>query len=132
MRRIPLDCFQTAISPAVCQSLQQRGYAVVDNVFGLAWNAKLKKELIRLKAENKMHLNSTHLVKQGGTELLEKQHVYEAELRDAVGSTNAQASIPAITACLAVHFAQQLLASQPRVQVTLLACLSMLTEHDVL
>ncbi len=35
-----------------------------------------------------MHLNSTHLIKHEGTELLEKQHVYEAELRDMVGSTN--------------------------------------------
>ncbi len=32
-----------------------------------------------------MHLNSTHLIKHEGTELLEKQHVYEAELRDMVG-----------------------------------------------
>ena len=86
MRRIPLERFQTAISPAVCQRLQQHGYAVVDDVFGLEWNAKLKQELIYLKEQGKMHLNSTHLVKQGGTEFLEKQHVYEAELRDAVGS----------------------------------------------
>ncbi len=34
-----------------------------------------------------MHLNSTHLIKHEGTELLEKQHVYEAELRDTVGRT---------------------------------------------
>lgn len=34
-----------------------------------------------------MHLNSTHLIKHEGTELLEKQHVYEAELRDTVGGT---------------------------------------------
>lgn len=85
--RIPLECFQTAISPAVCQSLQQQGYAVIDNVFGSAWSAKLRQEVVRLKEQGKMHLNSTHLVKQGGTELLEKQHVYEAELRAAVGTT---------------------------------------------
>lgn len=85
--RIPLECFQTAISPAVCQSLQQQGYAVIDNVFGSAWSTKLKQEIVHLKQQGKMHLNSTHLVKQGGTELLEKQHVYEAELRDAVGTT---------------------------------------------
>ena len=34
-----------------------------------------------------MHLNSTHLIKHEGTELIEKQHVYEAELRDTVGRT---------------------------------------------
>lgn len=59
----------------------------MDNLFGPAWNDKLKQELVWLKKQGKMHLNSTHLVKQGGTELLEKQHVYEAELRDAVGFT---------------------------------------------
>ena len=85
--RLPLERFQTAISPVVCQSLQQQGYAVVDNLFGQVWSSKLKQELVRLKEQGKMHMNSTHLVKQGGTQLLEKQHVYEAELRDAVGST---------------------------------------------
>ena len=83
--RLPMDRFQTVISPAVCQSLQSQGYVVIDNVFGPAWSDQLKQELKQLKGHGKMHLNSTHLIKQGGTELLEKQHVYEAELRDAVG-----------------------------------------------
>ncbi|KAL3160469.1 hypothetical protein ABBQ32_010786 [Trebouxia sp. C0010 RCD-2024] len=83
LAEIPLERFQTAISPVVCRSLQQQGYAVVDNLFGPVWSSKLKQELEWLKEQGKMRLNSTHLVKQGGTELLEKQHVYEAELQDA-------------------------------------------------
>ncbi|DBA97947.1 TPA: hypothetical protein ACH3X3_012789 [Trebouxia sp. C0006] len=79
---LPLDRFQTSISPTACQSLQQSGYAVIDNVFGSDWSQKLKEELVGLKQQGKMHLNSTHLIKHEGTELLEKQHVYEAELRD--------------------------------------------------
>ena len=85
--RLPLDRFQTSISPTACQSLQQSGYAVIDNVFGSDWSQKLKEELVWLKQQGKMHLNSTHLVKHEGTELLEKQHVHEAELRDTVGRT---------------------------------------------
>lgn len=85
--RLPLDRFQTSISPTACQSLQQQGYAVIDNVFGSDWSHKLKEELVWLRQQGKMHLNSTHLIKHEGTELLEKQHVYEAELRDMVGST---------------------------------------------
>ncbi len=81
---LPLERFQSSISPAACHSLEQKGYAVIDNVFGSDWSQKLKGELIWLKQQGKMHLNSTHLVKQGGTELLEKQNVYEAELHDPV------------------------------------------------
>ena len=76
--------FVYSITPAACQSLEHTGYAVIDNVFGLDWSLKLKDELIRLKQQGKMRLNSTHLIKQGDTELLEKQHVYEAELHDVV------------------------------------------------
>lgn len=84
--RLPLDRFQTSISPTACQNLQQHGYAVIDNVFGSDWSQKLKEELVWLRQQGKMHLNSTHLIKHEGTELLEKQHVYEAEMRDMVGS----------------------------------------------
>lgn len=62
----------------------QQGYAVIDNVFTSNWSQQLKQELISLKQQGKMHLNSTHLVRQDRTDLLEKQHVYEAELRDEV------------------------------------------------
>ncbi|KAL0029367.1 hypothetical protein WJX77_002479 [Trebouxia sp. C0004] len=79
---LPLDRFQHSISPTACQSLQHLGYTVIDNVFGSDWSQKLKEELVWLRQQGKMHLNSTHLIKHEGTELLEKQHVYEAELRD--------------------------------------------------
>lgn len=84
--RLPLERFQHLISPTVCQSLVQRGFAVVDNVFGFTWSQQLKQELIQLKQQGKMHLNATHLVRQDRTELLEKQHVYEAELGDEASS----------------------------------------------
>lgn len=80
--RLPLDRFQHLISPATCQSLVQHGYAVVDNLFGSTWSQQLKEELVQLKQQGRMHLNTTHLVQQDSTKLLEKQHVYEAELRD--------------------------------------------------
>lgn len=59
---------------------------MVDNLFGSSWSQQLKQELIQLKQQGKMHLNSTHLVRQDRTELLEKQHVFEAELSDEAGS----------------------------------------------
>ena len=84
--RLPLNRFQHVISPVACQSLVQQGYAVVDNLFGSTWSQQLKQELIQLKQQGKMHLNSTHLVRQDRTELLEKQHVFEAEMSDEAGS----------------------------------------------
>ena len=75
---VPVDRLQQAITPQVCEHLQQHGYAVVDNVFGEQAAAALRAEVAAVRG--RMHKNCTHLVQGCSTALLEKQHIWEAEL----------------------------------------------------
>ncbi|KAL4428382.1 hypothetical protein ABPG75_002471 [Micractinium tetrahymenae] len=75
---VPIKSLQQAITPQVCQHLQERGFAVVDNVLGGSVAAALREEVSALRRH--MHKNCTHLVQGGATGLLEKEHVFEAEL----------------------------------------------------
>jgi hypothetical protein len=76
--RVPVERLQQAITPAVCEGLRRNGYAVVDGVFGEAAAAALRGEVAALRRH--MHKNHTHLVQGGATGLLEKEHIWEAEL----------------------------------------------------
>lgn len=69
---------QQAITPSVCTQLTRLGYAVVDNVFGKQTTSSFRDEI--RNAQPHMRLNCTHLVKDNQLELLQKQHIYEAEL----------------------------------------------------
>lgn len=75
---VPVERLQRAITPNVCQRLRQRGFAIVDNVLGGTVAAALRGEVAALRRH--MHKNCTHLVHGGATGLLEKEHVFEAEL----------------------------------------------------
>ncbi|KAL4439271.1 hypothetical protein ABPG77_004173 [Micractinium sp. CCAP 211/92] len=75
---VPVEQLQRAITPEVCQHLRRRGFAVVDNVLGGRAAAALREEVVALRQQ--MHRNCTHLVQRGATGLLEKEHVFEAEL----------------------------------------------------
>jgi hypothetical protein len=75
---VPVERLQQAITPRVCEHLQRHGYAVVDNVFGEQAAAALRAEVAAVRG--RMHKNCTHLVQGGSTQLLEKQHIWEAEL----------------------------------------------------
>lgn len=82
--RLPLENFEQAISPSVRKALQQNGFAIVDGVFGAQWAGRLRSEIQSLRDSGQLHLNCTHLVKNGATELLEKSSIFEAELRSLV------------------------------------------------
>lgn len=75
---LPVERLQYAITPAVAAALEQRGYAVIDGVFGSTWAARLRAEVAALRGS--MHANHTHLVRGGATGLLAKAHIHEAEL----------------------------------------------------
>lgn len=53
---------------------------MVDNVLGEPTAAALRAEIEALQGSQAMHKNCTHLVAGGATGLLEKSHVWEAEL----------------------------------------------------
>jgi Rps23 Pro-64 3,4-dihydroxylase Tpa1-like proline 4-hydroxylase len=75
---LPLHRLQDAISPAIC-SLQNQGYAVIDNIFGAEIALQLRDEVKALR--NYMHKNCTHLIDASGTRsLVPKKDIFEAEL----------------------------------------------------
>ena len=78
--RLPLEQLQYAITPEVCQAVQQRGYAVVEGVFDGTWCSRLRGEIEALRQAGALHLNSTHLVKGSKRQLLEKANIWESEL----------------------------------------------------
>jgi Rps23 Pro-64 3,4-dihydroxylase Tpa1-like proline 4-hydroxylase len=75
-----VERLQRIITPQLCDSLRHNGFAVVDNVFGLETAAALREELAAVRGTAAMHKNCTHLVHSGATGLLEKEHIWEAEL----------------------------------------------------
>lgn len=104
----PLERLHKAITPGVCADLWRDGYAVVDNVFGPAHVARLRADVEGLRPH--MHPNSTHLVRGGGgTHLLAKQGIIEAELLSEVrrlgraGGGRVAGRRPTGTAPAAVH-----------------------------
>ena len=75
-----MDQLQHAITPEVCQALQEQGYAVVQGVFDETWCSRLRGEIEALRQAGALHLNSTHLVRGGKRQLLEKANIWESEL----------------------------------------------------
>lgn len=75
-----MEQLQYAITPEVCQAVQQRGYAVVEGVFDGTWCSRLRGEIQALRKAGALHLNSTHLVKGSNRQLLEKANIWESEL----------------------------------------------------
>ncbi|KAI8465255.1 MAG: prolyl 4-hydroxylase [Monoraphidium minutum] len=73
---------QAAVTPAVAQHLQAKGYAVVDGALPPAAAAALRAEIDALRsAPGLMRPNCTHLVTGGGApELLPKAQITEAEI----------------------------------------------------
>eukprot|EP00750_Incisomonas_marina_P020077 INCI3703.2.p1 GENE.INCI3703.2~~INCI3703.2.p1 ORF type:complete len:315 (-),score=28.86 INCI3703.2:377-1321(-) len=80
----PLAQICKSLTPGVFSSLRQKGYAVVDGAVGQVWKQQLRDDIDHLKETSRLHLNSTHLVTDGGatTQFLEKSNVWEAELAD--------------------------------------------------
>ena len=83
---LPLQRIQSAITPAVAAALSHQGWAVADQVLGSNAALNILEEVRGL--QDSMHLNSTHLVKPRGRELLEKTHIHEAELFDQASACN--------------------------------------------
>ena len=77
--RIISSRIQRAITPPLCTSLLQNGYAIVDNIFGADLSHTLRDELVSIR--NHMHVNNTHLVVDATTkQLVPKSDIFEAEL----------------------------------------------------
>ncbi|KAG2445831.1 hypothetical protein HXX76_000435 [Chlamydomonas incerta] len=72
--------FERVITPEVAEHLGEKGYAVVDGVFGADVARRLRAEVVGLYRAGHMHKNCTHLVKDNATSLVEKSHIHEAEL----------------------------------------------------
>lgn len=77
---LPLQRIQSAITPGLAAALSHQGWAVADQVLGSNAALCILDEVRGL--QDSMHLNSTHLVKSQGRQLLEKSHIHEAELFD--------------------------------------------------
>lgn len=68
------------------QALQENGHTVLDDVLDDGLCTAFQQEISSLKAQGRLHLNSTHLVGAGERSLIPKQSVYEAEMGDPVRS----------------------------------------------
>ena len=66
------------------QALLENGYTVIDGVFNAATCQTFRNEILSLRDQCLLHLNSTHLVKGSSTRLLPKHGIYEAEVADKV------------------------------------------------
>ena len=66
------------------QALLEKGYTVIDGVFNSATCQTFRYEILSLRDQSLLHLNSTHLVKGNSTRLLPKHGIYEAEVADKV------------------------------------------------
>ena len=86
LMQLPLQRIQSAITPALAAALSHQGWAVADQVLGRNAALNILDEMRGL--QDSMHLNSTHLVKAHGRELLEKTHIHEAELFDQASGCN--------------------------------------------
>lgn len=82
----PAGAIQEAFINENIQALQEHGYTVLDNALDDGLCTAFQQEIASLKAQGKLHLNSTHLVGAGQRSLVPKQSVYEAEMGDPVRS----------------------------------------------
>lgn len=57
---------------------------MIDGVFNAATCQAFRNEILSLRNQSLLHLNSTHLVKGNSTKLLPKHGIYEAEVADKV------------------------------------------------
>ena len=57
---------------------------MIDGVFNAATCQTFRSEILSLRDQSLLHLNSTHLVKGDSTRLLPKHGIYEAEVADKV------------------------------------------------
>ena len=79
MRRL-LPNLASAIDARACASLNRRGYAVVDGFLGETWCHLLRDDIITLAERRLLGRNATHLVRQGATQLLVKNNIFETEI----------------------------------------------------
>ena len=78
--RAPLPDLASAIDARACESLNRRGYAVVDGFLGETWCHLLRDDIITLAERRLLGRNATHLVWRGSTQLLVKNNIFETEL----------------------------------------------------
>ena len=78
--RAPLPNLASAIDARACDSLNRRGYAVVDGFLGETWCHLLRDDIITLAERRLLGRNATHLVRHGATQLLVKNNIFETEL----------------------------------------------------
>ena len=76
---LALPDFKAVLSDATGDALRTQGYAVVDGAFGETWAHCLRDD-ITLAERRRLGRNQTHIVTAGGTRLLEKDRIFEAEL----------------------------------------------------
>ena len=69
------------------QALLEKGYTVIDGVFNAATCQTFRNEILSLRDQSLLHLNSTHLVKGNSSRLLPKHGIYEAEVAEKVRPT---------------------------------------------
>ena len=79
MRRL-LPNLASAIDARACDSLNRRGYAVVDGFLGETWCHLLRDDIITLAERRLLGRNATHLVRRGSTQLLVKNNIFETEI----------------------------------------------------
>ena len=77
---LALPDFKAVLSDATGDALRTQGYAVVDGAFGETWAHCLRDDIITLAERRRLGRNQTHIVTAGGTRLLEKDRIFEAEL----------------------------------------------------
>ena len=58
----------------------------MEGLFGGGWCGRLRAEIEALRQAGALHLNSTHLVRGGKRQLLEKANIWESELMQEVRS----------------------------------------------
>ena len=78
--RAPLPNLASAIHARACESLNRRGYAVVDGFLGETWCHLLRDDIITLAERRLLGRNATHLVRRGTTSLLVKNNIFETEI----------------------------------------------------
>ena len=124
LMHLPLQRIQSAITPGLAAALSHQGWAVADQVLGSNAALCILDEVRGL--QDSMHLNSTHLVKSQGRQLLEKSHIHEAELFDqasACDQLSKRLCLPCVllsaSSCLLQHWtAAAAAAKSPSVSYT--------------
>lgn len=87
------DSLSRVVTPATAASLQSRGWALVDGVFGDSTAEALRAEVLALHSAGHTKPNATLLVKDGVTQRLEKRGIHEAEMHTLSASGAATAPL---------------------------------------